>query len=662
MKKTLRLPAAALATSVALSGLAAVTPDFSPTANLNVLATAQAQSSDSIPDIYHIQKAPDAEDYSAELNTFLRISKARHLYHSASYDQKYENYFNAPQSVRDAADFSQDACYAAKSRVALAILKAEGNEEARKLDITKVGFDADVTAAAVKVLGAATEIARQKALSDDPDQQAWAKRHKFFDEGFGRLKDLNAAIIAGTPDAKEADAFSVVDWGVAQTFVKKAETDNGYTLASLTGISLYSPPLPSKFDPAAAKEVARQNEAALAEEFGPITAPGSSTPKPGEGETPKPGEGETPKPGEGETPKPGEGETPKPGEGETPKPGEGETPKPGEGETPKPGEGQNTDNASAAASAQEAKDAADKAKEAKEAAEAAAAAAAADAAKVAEAKQAAATAKTEADRAEAAATRAEKAAESAKADKAAAEQARDAAQAAQKAAEAAQKAVEEALKKVPAGNETPQPSNPGTDNSAEAKKAAEDAKKAASEAEAAAAQAAADAKKAEEAKAAAAKAEEAAKRAEDAAKKTEDDSAKAQAAAEKAAADRAKAEEAVAKAAADTEAAKKARSEAEDAKKKADEASAKAQDDLKAAEKARADAQEAQKAAEKAQKAAEEAAKKASNGSQTDTGKKDEKKPETKKNGFYGFLERILGFSGIGGLLITILKSLGFLR
>lgn len=92
MKKTLRLPAAALATSVALSGLAAVTPEFSPTANLNVLATAQAQSSDSIPDIYHIQKAPDAEDYSAELHTFLRISKARHLYHSASYDQKYANY------------------------------------------------------------------------------------------------------------------------------------------------------------------------------------------------------------------------------------------------------------------------------------------------------------------------------------------------------------------------------------------------------------------------------------------------------------------------------------------------------------------------------------------------------------------------------------------
>ena len=638
MKKTLRLPAAALATSVALSGLAAVTPEFSPTANLNVLATAQAQSSDSIPDIYHIQKAPDAEDYSAELHTFLRISKARHLYHSASYDQKYANYLSAPQSVRDAADFSEQACFAAKSRVALAILKAEGNEEARKLDITKVGFDADVTAAAVKVLGEATEIARKKAFSDDPDHQAWAKRHKFFDEGFGRLKDLNAAIIAGTPDTKEADAFSVVDWGVAQSFVKKAETDNGYTLASLTGISLYSPPLPSKFDPAAAKAVARQNEAALAEEFGPITAPGSSTPKPGEGETPKPGEGETPKPGEGETPKPGEGET------------------------PKPGEGQNTDNASAAASAQEAKDAADKAKQAKEAAEAAAAAAAADAAKVAEAKQAAATAKTEADRAEAAATRAEKAAEAAKADKAAAEQARDAAQAAQKAAEAAQKAVEEALKKVPAGNETPQPSNPGTDNSAEAKKAAEDAKKAAGEAEAAAAQAAADAKKAEEAKAAAAKAEEAAKRAEEAAKKTEDDSAKAQAAAEKAAADRAKAEEAVAKAAADTEAAKKAHSEAEDAKKKADEASAKAQDDLKAAEKARADAQEAQKAAEKAQKAAEEAAKNASNGSQTDTGKKDEKKPETKKNGFYGFLERILGFSGIGGLLITILKSLGFLR
>ena len=638
MKKTLRLPAAALATSVALSGLAAVTPEFSPTANLNVLATAQAQSSDSIPDIYHIQKAPDAEDYSAELHTFLRISKARHLYHSASYDQKYANYLSAPQSVRDAADFSEQACFAAKSRVALAILKAEGNEEARKLDITKVGFDADVTAAAVKVLGEATEIARKKAFSDDPDQQAWAKRHKFFDEGFGRLKDLNAAIIAGTPDTKEADAFSVVDWGVAQSFVKKAETDNGYTLASLTGISLYSPPLPSKFDPAAAKAVARQNEAALAEEFGPITAPGSSTPKPGEGETPKPGEGETPKPGEGETPKPGEGET------------------------PKPGEGQNTDNASAAASAQEAKDAADKAKQAKEAAEAAATAAAADAAKVAEAKQAAATAKTEADRAEAAATRAEKAAEAAKADKAAAEQARDAAQAAQKAAEAAQKAVEEALKKVPAGNETPQPSNPGTDNSAEAKKAAEDAKKAAGEAEAAAAQAAADAKKAEEAKAAAAKAEEAAKRAEEAAKKTEDDSAKAQAAAEKAAADRAKAEEAVAKAAADTEAAKKAHSEAEDAKKKADEASAKAQDDLKAAEKARADAQEAQKAAEKAQKAAEEAAKNASNGSQTDTGKKDEKKPETKKNGFYGFLERILGFSGIGGLLITILKSLGFFR
>lgn len=278
MSKILRLPAAAIAASVALHTGVAVSPDIPSLVDRPLIAQAGANNSDTIPDLYHIQKAPDAETYAAELNAYLRISKARHLLHTAASAQKYENYFSAPQSVRDAADYSEQACYAAKGRLALAILKAEGNETARSINISAVGFDANATATAAALLTAATAEAAKHAFGDGPDSNEWSTRHKFFSEGADRTKELDAALRNGTPDPREADAYSVINWGVAQTYISGAETTVGYTMNSLAGVSVYNLVAPSAFDASAAKAVARQTEQALTAEFGTPAKPGTPTP------------------------------------------------------------------------------------------------------------------------------------------------------------------------------------------------------------------------------------------------------------------------------------------------------------------------------------------------------------------------------------------------
>ncbi|WJZ02325.1 hypothetical protein CFREI_05145 [Corynebacterium freiburgense] len=467
MKKTYRIPAAALATSMALSGLVAVSPEFLPAVSHVSLAQARAQNDDTVPDIYNIQKAPDADKYANEINTYLRVSKARHLYHTASSIQKYDDYVNATRDMRNAADYSEAACYAAKGRVALAILKAEGNEEARKIDISKVGFNPDTTDKATTILGTATEYARKKAFSSDADASDWNLRHKFFNEGYGRIKDINDLLKQGKTDPTEIDAFSIIDWTIRADFIAQAELKVEYTLASLPGIKVYGPTTLEQLNVEAAKTAARETEKALEAEFGPI----NTAPAPADPTTTQP----------------------------------------------------------------------------------------------------------------------------APADPGAADSAEKSAEEAKKAAEAAQKAADEA------------------------KASADAAKK--------------DAGKAAEVEAAVQKATEAAKKAEEAAARSEAAAKKSEEASKQAEADRMKAEE----------------------------ASKKAEADLKSAQEARTAAEAAQKAAEAAKKAAEDALKKPQSSKPTTDKKEEPKKEEPKRNGFYSFLENILSFSTIGVLLITILKSLGFL-
>lgn len=208
--------AAALTTVVALED-APLTPN------------AHAASADFNP-AHEVKINPTADGarYSNELKAYQLISKLRHSYHSASYDQKYDVY-PAPAAIRTAADLSEWACYIAKARVALTILKMEGNEDARALDVSKVGIDSEVSATALPILSQATQEAFRQALNDEhsaEDKKLYQNRHKLFNDGKSRLETVVEEFANNTsPTGYEYDAFSVTDWGVAKQYLEPTQRD-----------------------------------------------------------------------------------------------------------------------------------------------------------------------------------------------------------------------------------------------------------------------------------------------------------------------------------------------------------------------------------------------------------------------------------------------------
>jgi|GEM_PF-6742813 hypothetical protein len=162
----------------------------------------------------------------AELQAFAYVAKLRHVYHTAAGDEKYDDYYNATTQMRNAHDRSQYGCYMATARLSLAILKAEGNTEARALDLAKVGLDLAETEEALEALAPAAAQAATDAINAETDKQTKSSRHGIFSNGVDRLKKTVAALKAGEP-TYEYNAFAIIDWGVTPRYVEATAQQHG---------------------------------------------------------------------------------------------------------------------------------------------------------------------------------------------------------------------------------------------------------------------------------------------------------------------------------------------------------------------------------------------------------------------------------------------------
>ncbi|QMV86115.1 hypothetical protein HW450_05210 [Corynebacterium hindlerae] len=210
-----RIAVLTVATAIPLTSVAV--------ANVAVPSLAVAQTADAMPNKYFSTPADDADQFLGEVKTFQTISMLRHTYHEAARNQKYDSW-PASETINEIHWRSEHACFAAKARLALAILKAEGDLTARQLDLAKVGVDLIESEKAVPVLTAATAAAWElstNAEATDEKREGKHARHMMFNEGLGELNRI-VEILKDGGEPTEYDAFSIIDWGVDQKWVDKA--------------------------------------------------------------------------------------------------------------------------------------------------------------------------------------------------------------------------------------------------------------------------------------------------------------------------------------------------------------------------------------------------------------------------------------------------------
>ncbi|ALR34559.1 hypothetical protein [Corynebacterium pseudotuberculosis] len=191
-----------------------------------VTAVASAQTHDAMPGNYIIKKAEDGDQHLAELNSLVSVAKVRHLYHAASGEQKFEDYRNATDEMRRAHEESENACYMAKARVALAILKVEGDADARALDLGRVGIDLEESEKALPVLKEMKDKYLKLALgtdSTDPDKGKISNTDKIATNGLDGLERVIKKLKEGE-ETYEFDAYSILDWNVQERFIERVKS------------------------------------------------------------------------------------------------------------------------------------------------------------------------------------------------------------------------------------------------------------------------------------------------------------------------------------------------------------------------------------------------------------------------------------------------------
>ncbi|APT91666.1 hypothetical protein CPHO_00565 [Corynebacterium phocae] len=214
--------AIAIAASLAVATATATIPATVP------VAAAVGETNDAMPHGLYVQPSPEGEEFWKEFKTFQTISLARHTFHTAARKARYD--LDAPdeyyRTLYDVHERSEYACYIAKARMGLALLKYEGNEAAQGIDTAKVGLDLAESEKAYPLLKEAESEAFKMALaSDDSDPHRKAKnyRHQVFQEGSGKLNDY-IQILKGEDKRAllEYDPYAVIDWGIPEGWFEKA--------------------------------------------------------------------------------------------------------------------------------------------------------------------------------------------------------------------------------------------------------------------------------------------------------------------------------------------------------------------------------------------------------------------------------------------------------
>ncbi|MCS4535677.1 hypothetical protein [Corynebacterium sp. HS2168-gen11] len=236
MRKTFKAVALAACITVASPLALTQTPlAFAHDHHTGAADTAHHETVDAMPHKYYYEAVADSDQYEAELKTYLAVSQVRHLYHTAAYDWYYTNIYKPgtpeqKKAMSAAKTNAEDSCFAAKARLGIAILKYEGNAEARALDISKIGFDLATTEKALELLKADEKLQyakRDELQKEDADYSRHNNRAKIVSDGISRLESIMKAWKDNDP-VYEIGATSVVDWNIDPRWVlcEKGESDD----------------------------------------------------------------------------------------------------------------------------------------------------------------------------------------------------------------------------------------------------------------------------------------------------------------------------------------------------------------------------------------------------------------------------------------------------
>lgn len=347
MKKTFRAVAIATATAMGTSGVVVALPQAAMIAN--------AQTSDDTLSWYDSEPAADGRTYSPNVNTYQTVAQLRQIYFQAASDwqrRSAQNGQQAPDNVMASYLRSENQAKIAKARFALALLQAEGNADARALDLSKVGIDKQETEKALAVLEPATQVAKENADADGAERGT-VNRSKFFADGLSAVKLLLSENTAGA-QSYEFNALSVVNWEIPDNLTQSRiqEFEYGAIDTTVTGQLVLNAAINGDVAKVAADSKANgaENETYLKEKFGELVAPKPADTTPPESpssETPAPvvpSSSESPAPVEPldsstPAPTPSSSDAPKPAEpsnSSTPAPSSSATPAPSSSAAPKP--------------------------------------------------------------------------------------------------------------------------------------------------------------------------------------------------------------------------------------------------------------------------------------------------------------------------------------
>ena len=155
----------------------------------------------------HFVPAADAASRHRKLNTWLRVFKLREQQYQAQVDAlKYRNSYESATFFQEAIDRHQAPRNIALLRYLLAVLAAEGDAEARSLNLEQIGVDAAMTQRAQPLIQAGLADARAKlgTYSDEREQRARQVRLTLFTDADTYIAEWLRASHAGSPHTDHA--------------------------------------------------------------------------------------------------------------------------------------------------------------------------------------------------------------------------------------------------------------------------------------------------------------------------------------------------------------------------------------------------------------------------------------------------------------------------
>ena len=178
---------------------------------------------------FHISPAADSSRYVEELGVMDNVFRMRQLYYQAALrEDSREIQKSGPQAEQNIQKMKSAADYASL-RLVIAILKMEGDPDARTIDVEKVGLDKQATLDAIKKISVkvGTDVFfLGEYLATGELKPAEIQRLHVFTRAADYMKLVSERLNAGDESVLENSPYSVVDYGVLDWIVEWVQEEN----------------------------------------------------------------------------------------------------------------------------------------------------------------------------------------------------------------------------------------------------------------------------------------------------------------------------------------------------------------------------------------------------------------------------------------------------